>query len=114
MKFEILDVLAVTNFVAIALDESPNISKREQLSLVFRYIANLKVCERFVEFIECGPDRNTKSIVSIAISKLEEYMIGSKLILRLACLVQFTIFSLISLPSSIIFFIPHNHGTVIQ
>ena len=80
MTEKILDELAGTNFVAVELDENPDVSKREQLSLLFQYNSNFKVCDRFVEFIECGSERNAQSIASIAISKNEEYMIGSKLV----------------------------------
>ena len=80
MAEKIRDELAGTNFVAVELDECPDVSKCEQLSLVFRYISNFKACKRFVEFIECGSERNAQSIASIAISKIEQYMIGSKLV----------------------------------
>ena len=80
MAEKIRDEPAGTNFVAVELGECPDVSKCEQLSLVYRYISNFKACERFVEFIECRSERNAQSIASIAISKIEQYMIGSKLV----------------------------------
>lgn len=39
MAEKIFSEFADTNFVAIELDESHDVSKREQLSLVFRYVS---------------------------------------------------------------------------
>ena len=60
MKEEICDELSGANFVAIELDESPDVSKRDQLSLVFRYVSKFRVCERFIEFIECSLEINAE------------------------------------------------------
>ena len=65
------------------LDESIDVSKREQLSLVFLYISTFKVCKRFAEFKECVSERNALSIAAIPISNIEEYMIGSKLVAQI-------------------------------
>ena len=50
----ILSKLSEASFVTIQIDESPDVSKREQLSVVFRYVSNSEVCERFVDFIDCS------------------------------------------------------------
>ena len=36
----ILNELSEASFVAIQMDESPDVSRREQISVVFRYISN--------------------------------------------------------------------------
>ena len=61
-------------------EEICDVSKREQLSLVFRYFSKFRVCERFIEFIECRLERNAESVAAIAISKIEEYKVGPKLV----------------------------------
>ena len=58
MTKEILEELAAAKFVAIELDESPEISKLEQLSLVFRYVSKFRVCGCFIEFIDCSLERS--------------------------------------------------------
>ena len=77
---EILSQLNAGNFVVIELDESPDISKHEQLSLVFRCVYNFQVFERFVEFIDCSAERSAEEIAKIALSKIEQYGVGNKLV----------------------------------
>ena len=77
---EILSQLNAANFVAIELDESPDVSKHEQLSLVSGYVYNFQVFGRFVEFIDCSAERSAEEIAKIALSKMEQYGVGNKLV----------------------------------
>lgn len=80
MTVKILSELACATFVSVEVDESPDISKQEQISLVFRYISQFQVFERFIEFVECSSDRDAEVIARIVISKVEQYKVGSKLV----------------------------------
>ena len=62
---EIISELNAANFVAIELDETPDISKHEQLSLVLRYVYNFQVFERFVEFVDCSVERSAEEIARL-------------------------------------------------
>ena len=48
--------------------------------MVFRYVSKFRVCDRFIEFIECSLERNAESVAGIAISKIEECKVGPKLV----------------------------------
>ena len=48
--------------------------------MVFRYVYNFQVFERFVEFVDCSAERSAEEIAKIALSKIEEYGVGKKLV----------------------------------
>ena len=77
---KILAELAEANCVAIQIDESPDLSKKEQLSIVFRYVANHEVFERFVDFVDCSLERSAEQVAALAISAIERYKVGTKLV----------------------------------
>jgi len=53
ITFHILKEIEHAKFYSIMFDETTDISKMSQMSLIIRYIYNEKVYERFIAFIDC-------------------------------------------------------------
>jgi len=53
ITFHILKEIEQAKFYSIMFDETTDISKMSQMSLIIRYIHNEKVYERFIAFIDC-------------------------------------------------------------
>ena len=67
-------------FISIILNESVDISLKNQLSVVFRYTKESEIIERFIKFIDvsedCMPDWLFREIETV----IEEFNISGKLI----------------------------------
>lgn len=67
-------------FVAVMVDESPDISCTEQLCIILRYFKNNEVEDRFLEFIDVSGDRTANALTAIILSVLDQYKCKEKLI----------------------------------
>lgn len=69
-----------SDFVAVMIDESPDVSGREQLVLVLRYFHDDEVVDRFIKYIDVSTDRTAATLSSLVLEVLGEYNCLSKLI----------------------------------
>jgi hypothetical protein len=69
-----------SQFVSTMIDETPDVSHREQLTTIFRYVTESGVEERFVGFFDVSGSRNADILSSKLIEILEEYRCKDKLI----------------------------------
>ena len=67
-------------FVSILLDETTDISRQSQLSVVFRYVVNGNIIERFYEFADISENRPAAAISSYVIDLITKLKIKSKFI----------------------------------
>lgn len=51
LNSHVLKELQITNFISIHADETTHVSCQSQISLIFRYIIDNKIEERFIDFL---------------------------------------------------------------
>ena len=66
-------------FISIQADETTDVSCMSQLSVIFRYVVESQICERFIGFYDVSDSKDAQSIADILIQIIEEYEIGDKL-----------------------------------
>ncbi|CAB3244944.1 unnamed protein product [Arctia plantaginis] len=69
-----------SDFVAVMVDETPDVSGREQLVLVLRYFRDSEVVDRFIKYVDVSTDRTAATLSSIILEILEEFDCVSKLV----------------------------------
>lgn len=80
MYDEIKKEITQTDFVSIMVDETPDVSGREQLVLVLRYFRDSEVVDRFIKYIDVSSDRTAVTLSSIIINVLEEFNCLNKVV----------------------------------
>ncbi|GBP37640.1 Zinc finger MYM-type protein 1 [Eumeta japonica] len=69
IRDKIKSEISFAKFVSVIADETPDISHREQMSVIFRYLTKTGIEERFVGFfdvtLECGADQLSQSILEV-------------------------------------------------
>jgi hypothetical protein len=70
-----------TQFVAIIVDETTDIAKKSQLSIVFRYLDDRGIVqERFIRFLNVSDDRTADRISKCVFDHLDEFQCHNKLV----------------------------------
>ena len=69
-----------TMFVSIDADETTDISRKAQFSIVLRYLRGDEIIESFIGFIDISADRSAKSMADVIKEKLSEYECTNKVI----------------------------------
>ena len=78
---EIKNELHRTKFVSIIIDETSDVSNKEQLSTVLRYVTQEgNIVERFIRFNDVSADRSAVSLSNHVIPFINEFSCGDKLI----------------------------------
>ncbi|CAH1101609.1 unnamed protein product [Psylliodes chrysocephalus] len=81
LKEKMRHELHQTDFVAIMIDETPDISGKEQLCVIFRYFTESnEVVDRFMGFIDVSPDRTAEALTKIITDILNDYKCTDKLV----------------------------------
>lgn len=71
---KIKNEIKCANFLAVITDETTDITKRSQLTTVFRYVNDKGVQERFIGFSDVSADRSAKSLADHFFLILPEYI----------------------------------------
>jgi hypothetical protein len=69
-----------SDFVSVIIDETPDVSGKEQLVLVFRYFSGARVYDRFIEFINVSADRRADALVAILRERIDIFQCRDKLV----------------------------------
>ncbi len=69
-----------TSFVSIEADETTDVSRKAQFSVVLRYLRGDEVVESFIGFIDISADRSAKAMANAILNKLTEYQCFDKVI----------------------------------
>ena len=77
LKTEIKNQIKDSSFISIILDETSDIKHKSQLSVVFRYVIEGVVYERFVEFKDVSADRTANGLFEVIKILLEDYGISA-------------------------------------
>lgn len=80
MYGEIKKEISETDFLAIMVDETPDVGGREQLVLVLRYFRGSEVIDRFIKYIDVSSDRTAVTLCAHIINVLEEFHCLNKLV----------------------------------
>lgn len=80
IKSEIKVEISETPFVSIMIDETPDVSHREQLSAVLRYLSEDGIEERFLGFFDVSECRNADELSKHIFNILDIYACKEKLI----------------------------------
>lgn len=72
--------ISKTDFVAVMIDETPDVSGKEQLVLILRYFDNNEIVDRFIGFIDVSSDRSAQLLSKTVLDCLKEYDCISKLV----------------------------------
>ena len=77
----IKDEVRMSPFVAILADETTDVSCKAQFSLVYRYIFNGNVIERFISFNDVSGDKSASDIASLILKHIKNFAnCGTKLV----------------------------------
>lgn len=68
------------SFVSIILDETPDVSRREQLCVILRYFYDNDIHDRFLGFIDVSTDRTAEKLTEIILEFIEKFECGSKIV----------------------------------
>jgi hypothetical protein len=77
---EIQKELDSVTMVAVEADESPDVSHKEQLVIVFRYLFDGEIRERFIGFVDCSADRTAAAISQLVIDQLAKFNVTDKIV----------------------------------
>ena len=77
---QVLEELRNASFVAVQVDETTDVSVRTQCSIVFRYVVQSKVVERFLRFVDLSGLANSVAIADVILNIIDELGIGDKLV----------------------------------
>ncbi|KAJ4426387.1 hypothetical protein ANN_27201 [Periplaneta americana] len=82
LRDEIYNEIQNTDFMAIILDETSDVSNKSQLSTVFRYfsVSQKKIVERFLGFRDVSADRTAAALFDHVNEVMEQYNCGDKLV----------------------------------
>ena len=78
-----MNELSGANFVAIELDESPDVSKREQLSLVFAVSLNSEFVNVLLNLLNVAWKEMLNQLLQLQFQRLKSIRLGQSSLLRL-------------------------------
>ncbi|KAL4119236.1 hypothetical protein QTP88_012077 [Uroleucon formosanum] len=67
------------NYVSIQADETTDVSCRSQMSIIFRYVVEQKIVERFIGFFDVLKNKTASGLADIILSEINKWKIGNKI-----------------------------------
>lgn len=80
LNSHILKELQTTNFISIQADETTDVSCQSQMSLIFRYILDNKIEERFIGFFDVSKNKTAAGLSEVILNELSKWSIGKKVV----------------------------------
>ncbi|KAL4119885.1 hypothetical protein QTP88_012647 [Uroleucon formosanum] len=80
LNSHILKELQITNFISIQADETTDVSCQSQMSLIFRYIIDNKIEERFIGFFDVSKNKTAASLSEVILNAFSKWNIGQKVV----------------------------------
>ncbi|XP_025425451.1 zinc finger MYM-type protein 1-like [Sipha flava] len=80
LNSHILKELKITNFISIQADETTDVSCQSQMSLIFRYILDNKIEERFIGFFDVSKNKTAAGLSEVILNELSKWNIGKKVV----------------------------------
>ncbi|KAE9523304.1 hypothetical protein AGLY_016252 [Aphis glycines] len=79
LKTKISNELKKANFISIQADETTDVSCKSQMSIIFRYVVDNKIEERFIGFFDVSKDKSAFGLSEILLTEIKNWYIGGKL-----------------------------------
>lgn len=76
LKTEISNELQKANFIYIQADETTDVSCKSQMSILFRYIVDNKIEERFIGFFDVSRDKSAFGLSEILLTSIKNWNIS--------------------------------------
>lgn len=76
LKTKISNELQKANFISIQADETTDVSCKSQMSIIFRYVVDNKIEERFIRFFDVSKDKSAFGISEILLTEIKNWNIG--------------------------------------
>ncbi|GBP46765.1 hypothetical protein EVAR_87019_1 [Eumeta japonica] len=80
IRDEIKSEINFTKFVSLIADETPDISHREQMSVIFRYLTKTGIEERFVDFFDVSLERGADQLSQSILEVIDQFNCKEKLV----------------------------------
>ncbi|GBP31719.1 Zinc finger MYM-type protein 1 [Eumeta japonica] len=80
IRDEIKSEINFAKFVSVIADETPDISHREQMSVIFRYLTKTGIEERFVGFFRCSLERGADQLSQSILEVIDQFNCKEKLV----------------------------------
>ncbi|GBP56145.1 Zinc finger MYM-type protein 1 [Eumeta japonica] len=80
IRDEIKSEINFAKFVSVIADETPDISHREQISVIFRYLTKTGIEERFVGFFDVTLERGADQLLQSILEVIDQFNCKEKLV----------------------------------
>lgn len=80
LKTKISNELQKANFISIQADKTTDVSCKSQMIIIFRYVVDNKIEERFIGFFDVSKDKTTFNLSEIVLTEIINWNIGDKLV----------------------------------
>lgn len=80
LNSNIFKEIQTVNYVSIQADETTDVSCRSQMSIIFRYVADQNIIERFIGFFDVSKDKTASGLANVILSEINKWDIGNKII----------------------------------
>lgn len=80
IRSKIFKEIKSVNFVSVQVDETTDVSCRSQISLIFRYVVEQNVVERFVGFFDVPEDKTGSGLADVINAQIIKWEIGNKIV----------------------------------
>jgi hypothetical protein len=61
-------------------DETTDVSCRSQMSIIFRYVVEQNIVERFIGFFDVSKNKSAAGLTDVILSEINKWGIGNKII----------------------------------
>lgn len=78
LNSKILKEIKSVSFVSVQADETTDISCRSQMSIIFRYVIDQNIIERFVGFLDVSKDKTGSGLAEVINAEIIKWELGKK------------------------------------
>ncbi|XP_022161669.1 zinc finger MYM-type protein 1-like isoform X2 [Myzus persicae] len=80
VNMQIMNELNKAKFVSVQVDETTDVSCKSQISIIFRYVIDNNIEERFIGFFDVSIDKTALELSNILLEQIQKWNIGNKII----------------------------------
>jgi len=80
LNSRIFNEIQRVNYVSIQADETTDVSCRSQMSIIFRYVVEQNIVERFIGFFDVSKNKTASGLADIILSEINKWEIGNKIV----------------------------------
>lgn len=80
LNSKIYKEIQTANYISIQADETTDVSCRSQMSIIFRYVIEEKIVDRYIGFFDVSNDKTGSELADVILSVIKKWDIGNKII----------------------------------